>query len=211
VQLEAGTGVVFQLHSGGNAFFALSLYPSGTTTVERGTPLVRTSGGSSSPHIAYTPTAAGTYYLVVAADAGDGTYTVSSLRDADRDGEPNASDNCPDIANPSQSDWNKNGKGDACDRASKTSITRLVVRGHTITAAGDLLPRDANASAWVVEVRSRGKVVARSQGSGGKVTGRVVAVVKVPGRVHGRVQIRAVLGDRRYNRAVTKTLVATLK
>ena len=106
--------------------------------------------------------------MVVAADAGDGNYTLSSLPDADRDGAPNATDNCPAVANPSQTDWNKNGKGDACDRASRTAITRLAVRGHLITVTGDMLPRNASASAWFVEVRRAGKVVARTHGSGGR-------------------------------------------
>ncbi len=211
VQLPAGAGVVLQVRSAGNAFFTLALYGPGTTTIEGGTAVARTAAGSASPRIVFTPTTAGTYYLVVAADAGDGTYTVSALVDVDRDGAPNATDNCPSISNPTQVDWNKNGKGDACDRASKTAIVRVAVRGHTITVTGDLLPHDASATAWVVEVGKGRKVVARTRGSGGKGTGRAVAVVSVPARVHGRVQVRALLADRRYDRAISKTVVATLK
>jgi hypothetical protein len=210
VQLAAGTGVVFQLHSSG-AFFNLFLYPPGTTAIEGVSSLARTSTAATNPHIAFTPTTAGTYYVVVAADAGDGNYTLSSLPDTDRDGAPNATDNCPAVANPSQTDWNKNGKGDACDRASRTAITRLAVRGHVITVTGDMLPRNASASAWFVEVRRAGKVVARTHGSGGKGSGRAVAVVRVRARVHGKVQVRAVLTDRRFNRATSKAVVATLK
>ena len=189
----------------------LALYGPGTTTIEGGTAVAHTAAGSASPQIAFAPSTAGTYYLVVAADAGEGTYTVSALVDVDRDGAPNATDNCPTISNPTQADWNKNGKGDACDRASKTAIVRLAVRRHTITVTGDLLPRDASATAWVVEVRKRGKVVARTRGSGRKGAGRAVAVVNVPARVHGRVQVRALLTDRRYERAISKTVAATLK
>ena len=210
VQLAARTGVVFQLHSSG-AFFNLSIYPPGATTIEGVSSLARTSTASANPHIAFTPTAAGIYYVVVTADAGDGNYTLSSLPDADHDGAPNATDNCPAVSNPSQADWNKNRKGDACDRASRTAITRLAVRGHVITVTGDMLPRDASASAWFVEVRRAGKVVARTHGSGGKRSGRAVAVLRVPARVHGKVQVRAVLTDRRFNRATSRAVVATLK
>lgn len=35
--------------------------------------------------------------------------------DRDNDGIPDATDNCPDDANPDQSDFDHNGKGDACD------------------------------------------------------------------------------------------------
>jgi hypothetical protein len=211
VQLPAGAGVVFQVQSTGNALFTLALYGPGTTTIEGGTVLAHTAAGSASPRLAFAPATAGTYYLAVAADAGDGTYSVSALVDADRDGAANATDNCPSISNPSQADWNKNGNGDACDRASRTAIVRLVVRGHAITVTGDLLPHDASAAAWVVEVRKGGKVVARTRGSRRKRTGRTVAVVSVPARVHGRVQVRAVLTDRRYERAISKSVVATLK
>ncbi len=72
-------------------------------------------------------------------------------------------------------------EGDACDRASKTAIVRLAVRGHTITVTGDMLPRDASAAAWFIEVRRVRKVVARTHGSGGKGSGRAVAVVTRPG------------------------------
>ena len=95
VQLPAGAGVVFQAHSAGNAFFTLALYGPGTTTIEGGTAVARTAAGSASPRIAFAPTTAGTYYLVVAADAGDGTYTVSALVDVDRDGAPNADRQLP--------------------------------------------------------------------------------------------------------------------
>jgi Fungalysin metallopeptidase (M36)/Fungalysin/Thermolysin Propeptide Motif/Thrombospondin type 3 repeat len=209
VHLGAGAGVVFQLRGSG-AFFTLALYPPGTTTIEGGTVVARTSTGAANPRLAFVAAGAGTYYLAVGADSGDGTYTVSSLRDSDRDGAPNTTDNCPAIANPTQSDWNKNGRGDACDRAAKTTL-RVAVRGHTLTATGELLPHDASPAAWSVEVRFAGKVVGRARGSRGKRTGRAVAVVSVPARVHGKVLVRAVLGDRRFKRAVSKTVVATLR
>lgn len=209
VHLDAGAGVVFQLRGTG-AFFTLALYRPGTTTIEGGTVVARTSTGAANPRLAFVASSAGTYYLAVGADSGDGTYTVSSLRDSDRDGVPNTADNCPATANPTQSDWNKNRRGDACDRAAKTTL-RVVVRGHTLTATGDLLPRDASPAAWSVEVRFAGKVVGRARGSGRKRTGRAVAIVNVPARVHGKVLVRAVLGDRRFKRAVSKTVVATLR
>jgi len=209
VHLDAGAGVVFQLRGTG-ALFTLALYRPGTTTIEGGTVVARTSTGAANPRLAFVASSAGTYYLAVGADSGDGTYTVSSLRDSDRDGVPNTADNCPATANPTQSDWNKNRRGDACDRAAKTTL-RVVVRGHTLTATGDLLPRDASPAAWSVEVRFAGKVVGRARGSGRKRTGRAVAIVNVPARVHGKVLVRAVLGDRRFKRAVSKTVVATLR
>jgi hypothetical protein len=210
VPLVAGAGVVFQLHAARNAFFKLELYPPGTATIATGVPVARTAVSSASAKIAYVPAASGTYYLAVIADSGDGSYTVSALRDADRDGAPDASDNCASVANPSQADWNHNGRGDACDRASKTTIARIAVRGHTLTVAGALHPVDASPAAWFVEVRKSGRLVSSTRGARGKGVGRAVAVVRIPAHVHGRVQVRAVLRARRYNRATSKTVFVTL-
>ena len=43
------------------------------------------------------------------------TLTVTVLQDADRDGIPDALDNCPNEVNPGQEDANHNGAGDACE------------------------------------------------------------------------------------------------
>ena len=211
MHLDAGRGVVFQLRGGGGAFFTLALYAPGTSTIEASSPIARTDTGTASPRLTVTAPSAGTYYLVVGADSGDGSYTVSALADGDRDGVPNKNDNCPASSNPGQTDWNKNGRGDACDRASRTTLSRLVVRGHTLTATGNVRPDDASPTAWIVEVRRGKKLVARGRGGGRKGAGRAVAVIKVPAGVHGRVRVRAVLTDRRFNRAISKTLTATLR
>lgn len=45
-----------------------------------------------------------------ATDSSDG-----SCMDADGDGHPDSTDNCPNIANPDQFDWDDDGTGSACD------------------------------------------------------------------------------------------------
>jgi hypothetical protein len=54
--------------------------------------------------------------------------------DADDDGVPNVSDNCPLVANPNQADGNHDGVGDACALAGLTLSPNPVVGGQTVTA-----------------------------------------------------------------------------
>jgi cysteine-rich repeat protein len=46
---------------------------------------------------------------------GDGCSSTCTLEDADSDGIPDLSDNCPAVANPLQEDADVDGHGDACD------------------------------------------------------------------------------------------------
>jgi hypothetical protein len=45
--------------------------------------------------------------------------------DADSDGVPDASDNCVNVANANQKDYDQNGRGDACDPVTPSGICRL--------------------------------------------------------------------------------------
>ncbi|MEM3373877.1 MAG: thrombospondin type 3 repeat-containing protein [Candidatus Woesearchaeota archaeon] len=47
-------------------------------------------------------------------DCSDGVCEINQ-KDSDGDGVGDVCDNCPDIKNPDQADWNNNGKGDACE------------------------------------------------------------------------------------------------
>jgi hypothetical protein len=62
----------------------------------------------------------GNFVVVYAADDGKGTQSIRAQRycgstDADGDGVCPGADNCPNVANPSQSDRDGDGRGDACE------------------------------------------------------------------------------------------------
>ncbi len=82
-----------------------------------------TTSGIARERIDYDPVTGGTYtarvygWLSAATRfRGRAIATIpSTVRDSDHDGVPDESDNCPSVYNPSQSDSNGNGVGDACD------------------------------------------------------------------------------------------------
>lgn len=57
--------------------------------------------------------------------------------DEDDDGVPDDTDNCEDVANPGQADWNDNGIGDACGDAEPQDTDEPVDSGQTDTGPGD--------------------------------------------------------------------------
>ena len=59
-------------------------------------------------------------------------------QDADGDGVPDVSDNCPQTANPTQADCDGNGVGDACQSAVVRSTGNMGAIGVGVTAAGTL-------------------------------------------------------------------------
>jgi hypothetical protein len=210
VQLTSGRGVVFRLRASAGSLFSLVLYPPATARIEGASAVAETARPASAASLPFVPKATRTYYLVLEETGTSGTYTLDALVDSDKDGVPDAGDNCRAVPNPNQADWNRNQRGDACDRSSKTTIARVSLRGRTLTVRGRLLPRDARASAWFVEVRKGGRLIVRVRGSAGKSAGIAVATVRLPPGLHGRVQVRALLRDPRYQRAASKPVAETV-
>jgi hypothetical protein len=165
-----------------------------------------TAVSAARPRLGFVPRRSGVYYAVVTALDGAPPYTLETAVDGDGDGRPDTSDDCPSVANASQSDWNRNGRGDACDRSSKTSIDRVKLDAGRLFVFGRVLPAGARPAAWIVEVRKGRRIVARAHGfrSGG---GHVWTALRLPARVHGRVSVRALLVDRRYERASSRAVL----
>jgi formylglycine-generating enzyme required for sulfatase activity len=74
-------------------------------------------------------------------------------QDADGDGVPDASDNCPLVANPTQSDCDSNGVGDACQSSQAISTGNMGVIGSGVTTSGTLA--GVSPSFWPVTVTVR--------------------------------------------------------
>jgi carbonic anhydrase/acetyltransferase-like protein (isoleucine patch superfamily) len=101
------------------------------------------------------------YYAVVAIDvAGNaspavtGSFTIPGA-DGDGDGVPDATDNCPSVANPGQEDLNHDGRGDACVSTSAHIDPTaqlgagVIVGAHTQIEAKAVIGADAQLGANV--------------------------------------------------------------
>jgi hypothetical protein len=92
----------------------------------------------------YTAPAAGSYELLIevdnaldcGAESAVGIDIAQGAADADGDGVLDEADNCPTVANPSQADTDRDGRGDACDADDD---------GDGVLDEGDNCPLVANA------------------------------------------------------------------
>jgi Thrombospondin type 3 repeat len=67
---------------------------------------------------------------------------VPAVADADGDGVPDASDNCPSVSNPSQADEDRDGVGDACDVLASGRLVPVPGVRETVRAvSGDVFVR----------------------------------------------------------------------
>ena len=80
-------------------------------------------------------------FTIFAAMAGAmalGMTPAAFAQDSDGDGFPDASDNCPLVANPDQADCDTDGTGDACESSQTLSTGNMGAFGYQVTASGTL-------------------------------------------------------------------------
>jgi len=87
--------------------------------------------------------------------AGQYQLSVTPLLDADNDGVPGATDNCPNLANADQADGDGDGDGDACDNCPLApNADQLDSDGDTIGDVCDPFPNDPDIGAALTQCRA---------------------------------------------------------
>lgn len=215
VPLTAGQAVDVRL-SGDAEEADLRLLRPGTT--DRDDPgAVAAASETTGPNeaIAFVPTASGVHYLDVAAIVGGGAYRLEIQpdrrpdEDSDRDGV-GAGDNCPQASNRSQRDWDRDGRGDRCDRSARVRLDVVRLGRRKAVLAAVVRPVHLGRGAVRLDTRRR-RCRARCRFVVAKPptrlrrpsAGRFVFEV---GLRRGSYRFRVRLVDRRHVRARSRTL-----
>jgi hypothetical protein len=210
VELARGRPIVVRLRSQA-AEYDLRLLPPGASSVDVA-PVAHAETPGANEDLRYTPAVDGSYFIDVRAIAGAGPYTLEiASDDQDADGIADGQDRCPTIPDPLQTDWDSDGRGDACDRSSRIRITSLRRRGKRVRVTGRMLPVILPVRAFSLEVsrrscRGRGcrwRPVRAFRARDGS-QGRVRLTVRLR---RGRYRMRAVVRARGYTPARSRARV----
>jgi hypothetical protein len=211
--LSAGQSVI--AHSTSAADVDLRLYGPGSTDIYNGTVVGgSTTVGTGTESFTYVTATTGFYYLDVNAASASGAYTIETISDADADGLADPSDNCPTVSNRSQADWNRNGKGDACDPSAKVTVKSVSARKHVVSFLAQVQPASVPPRAWRLLYQRRTCTPRCHYGSTRSASGTRKIV---PGRIQltfrvalpGLYQLQAVLTDPHFDKV--KSRFATVR
>jgi UDP-3-O-[3-hydroxymyristoyl] glucosamine N-acyltransferase len=159
--------VVFE-RSGG------STVPVGTTVAVRIDGVVNPAVGGSYPleHVAVYDNQFGNYLAHAEASGGLPSLVVGAAGPADSDGDgvPDATDNCPGLANATQVDANSDGWGDACVAVS-AAVARSVVLGEDSTVASGAVVQGGVVLGDRVSVGAGASLAAKAQVSDDSTVG----------------------------------------
>lgn len=141
-------------------------------------------------------------------------FPDDAQNDRDHDGVSGDEDNCPSVSNGRQRDWDGDERGDLCDRSSGVSLKRLRMRGRRLTLRATLRPSLLGARAVTIRVERRAcrhcKFRRAPALSGGRGRGRGRVDLSTRLRRGVTYRFRAVLRDRRYNRARSRAVTLAL-
>jgi hypothetical protein len=138
-----------------------------------------TSGNEANPNntqsITFSSSTAGDYPITVSVSDSAGNYNTSpasftlhvqgaAAPDADGDGVPDSTDNCPSDANPAQEDVDSDGLGDACDENSYAPAVETEaldangVEGSAMSTSGAFSDQDGTSDLTITKLSGAGTV-----------------------------------------------------
>jgi beta-lactamase superfamily II metal-dependent hydrolase len=86
------------------------------------------------------------------------TPTTTPIADQDMDGVPDASDNCPQVANPYQTNTDDDAQGDACDSDDDNDGFIDSHEDYLVTDPLDACPDNPSDAAWPLDINNDGQL-----------------------------------------------------
>ena len=144
------------------------------------------SGNEANPNntqgVAFSSATPGDYSITASVSDAEGTYnespaaftlhvTAAPVTDTDGDGVPDATDNCPTVANANQADADGDDLGDVCDDNSYAPTVSTPAadstgnEGDTLATTGSFSDQDGNDTIAITKVSGAGTVVDNGDGT----------------------------------------------
>ena len=203
VKLTARRPVVFRLRAV-RSNYDLRLLAPGAAGVDA-PPAAAAEGPTGNEEIHFVPVVSGTHYVDVRAISGSDPYTLETASDdLDGDGIADGKDVCPQASDPLQRNWDRDGRGDRCDRSARVIFTGLKRTRRQLRVRARMWPATLPARAFRLKIWKRACTRRRCVYRPGRTrlarrssAGRVELHPRLaPGRYRLRAELRASGYDR---------------